>query len=191
MQVRQSWFLAVAGLALSMLTACVEPGDNTHVYRGTYPTAELTQELDRLGVTLPDDRSHLEWLMVNEWDSNDTYVRLTASRGSVLRLLDQSNIEESSLQALGTAGSNLVRACQCHDWQWVLPQDVLSHVPTQAWGPAKDIDWSLTTAQRESAVAHYQEDGMETVGPIGLRAAGAVVVDLQGAEPLVMLHWYR
>lgn len=178
--VKRFWLVAVAGLALSMLTACVERGDNTDVFRGTSPAVELTEELDRLGVTLPDDSSHLEWLMVNTWDTNDTYVRLTASRGSILRLLHQSNIEESSLQPLGAA-----------DWQWVLPQEVLSGVPTEALGPAKDVNWSLTAAQRESAVAQYREDGMQTVGPVGLNAAGAVVVDLRGAEPLVMLHWYR
>jgi hypothetical protein len=179
--VKQFWLVAVAGLALSMLTACVEPGDNTDVLRGTSPTLELTEELDRLGVTLPEVSSHLEWLMVNTWDTNDTYVRLKASRGSILRLLHQSNIEESSLQPLAAA----------LDWQWVLPQEVLSGVPTEALGAAKDVNWSLTAAQRESAVAQYREDRMQTVGPIGLNAAGAVVVDLQGAEPLVMLHWYR
>jgi hypothetical protein len=179
--VKRFWLVAVAVLALTMVTACVEPGDNTHVYRGTYPTAELTEELARLGVTLPDDGSHLEWLMVNTWDSNDTYVRLTASRSSILRLLHQSNIEESSLQPLGAAV----------DWQWVLPEEVLSGVPTEALGPAMDVNWSLTAAERESAAANYQEDGMQTVGPIGLRAAGAVVIDPHGAQPLVMLHWYR
>lgn len=160
-------------LALTTLTSCLEPGDNSEVITGTAPTEKLTQELTGLGVTLPADSSQLQWIMANTWDTNDTFVRLTAPRSSVLQLLSQSNIEASSLQPLSTAT----------DYDWVFPGWVLSGIPDNVSGVAKDIDWSLSATERMTAVAYVQENQRP--------AAGAIVLDPQATQPVVMIHWYR
>jgi hypothetical protein len=158
-------------IALPVLTACAEPGGDTKVVRGTASTGELNQELTSLGVTLPPDTSQLEWLMVRTWDTNDTYLRLTASRSSVVGLLGEANLEESSLQPVSSA----------EDYDWVLPEEVLSSVKTSV--PVNDIDWSLSEIERKTAIAHVQEGS--------LPSAGAVVIDPQADQPVLILHMYR
>jgi hypothetical protein len=160
-------------VALTTLTACVEPGDNSEVIIGSSPTEKLNHELADLGVTLPPDSSQLEWIMANTWDTNDTFVRLTAPRSSVQRLLSQSHIEEGSLQPLAKA----------EDYDWVFPGWVLSGIPANVSGVAKDIDWSLSATERMTAVAYVQEHQ--------LPAAGAIVLHPQATRPVVMIHWYR
>lgn len=160
-------------LGVSALTACLEAGDNLEIVSGTSRTDELTDELAVLGVTLPSDASQLRWLMANTWDTNDTYLRLTAPRSSILRLLRQSDIDDNSLMPLP----------QTRDYGGVLPEEVLSGVPTRVARPADLSAWSLREAEKTSAVAYPMDNELPSVG--------AIVLDPAGPQPTVILHWYR
>jgi hypothetical protein len=111
--------------------------------------------------------------MVNTWDTNDTFVRVSASRESIFRLLRENDVKESALRPLS----------QADDYDQVLPQEVLSGIPTQVARPTDLGQWSLREAERNSAVAYPMDNDLPSVG--------AIVLDPAGIQPTVILHWYR
>lgn len=110
--------------------------------------------------------------MANTWDTNDTYLRLTAPRDSIFRLLRQNEIDDS-----------LTPLPQAHGYGGVLPEEVLSGISTRVARPADLSAWSLREAEKTSAVAYPVDNDLPSVG--------AIVLDPAGPQPTVILHWYR
>jgi hypothetical protein len=150
------------GILAGIVAGCSDTPGDLEVIHGTRATAQLTAELARLGVHLPQDPSKLDWLMVNTWDTNETYLRVTASRDSVHTLLKESQIDSQSLRPLaGVADSS-----------WILP------LPRYA-------NWALTAGESRTALG-YVDLGAGRATPVGV-----AIVAPDSARPTVILHWFR